>query len=293
MSGTKQRPSETPTGESDQRVRSSYTAELGQHVGGGRLESCAPGDLTFLGEASYRLASSIDFTEALNVAAELAAMAVGGSSFIYLLGDSGAPECVARAGSGTQAARGDPAGFGAGPASILQVLGSGQSLPLAPVQDAGPSGDAQVGAAHGLIVALPAREAILGAMLVQSHFASTLDPAKVTLLEVLGRWIGLALDNAHRYGDADANRRAQKELISIAAHELRSPLSALRLALQIGLSRHRRGEALEPALLEKAIAQTDRLDGLISSVLDRSQAEVNLLSSAGRKGEEPPKKGTP
>ena len=56
--------------------------------------------------------------------------------------------------------------------------------------------------------------------------------------------------------------------LKLIAHELRSPLTSLRLALQIGLGRVQRGRTIEPTTFEKALAQVDDLAALITALSD-------------------------
>jgi signal transduction histidine kinase len=52
-----------------------------------------------------------------------------------------------------------------------------------------------------------------------------------------------------------------------AAHELRTPLTTLRLTLQVSLGRLEKGDTIEPAVFQKAIAQVDKLAANIAELV--------------------------
>ena len=55
-----------------------------------------------------------------------------------------------------------------------------------------------------------------------------------------------------------------------AAHELRTPLTTLRLSLQVGVGRLEKGDTVDAQMLQKAIAQVDKLAAKISELLANS-----------------------
>jgi signal transduction histidine kinase len=66
--------------------------------------------------------------------------------------------------------------------------------------------------------------------------------------------------------------------LRIIAHELRSPLTTLRLALQLGLGRLQKGEAVEPHALQRALAQVDEITAMIGELSEAA----NLASDEWR-----------
>ncbi|WP_373371909.1 PAS domain-containing sensor histidine kinase [Archangium lansingense] len=96
------------------------------------------------------------------------------------------------------------------------------------------------------------------------------------------------------YRDVTAERRAQAEserllreareavrvrddFLSIASHELKTPLTPLKLHLQV-LKRHQASEQPIPGQhTEKALAQVARLSGLINDLLDTSRIQAGRL----------------
>jgi len=55
-----------------------------------------------------------------------------------------------------------------------------------------------------------------------------------------------------------------------AAHELQTPLAALRFAIQVGLGCVERGDTLDPITLHKALTQVDKLNPKIAELLSES-----------------------
>ncbi len=95
------------------------------------------------------------------------------------------------------------------------------------------------------------------------------------LLEELAERAGLAIENARLLQRTQEAIRMRDEFLSIAAHELRTPLSAL--LLQLGGLKHLFGEdellasSKLPARLDKVNRAADRLSKLVDSLLDVSR----------------------
>jgi PAS domain S-box-containing protein len=67
------------------------------------------------------------------------------------------------------------------------------------------------------------------------------------------------------------------DFLCVASHELKTPLTPLKLHLQRLKLKCASGQPLPPQYAEKALAQVDRLSGLISDMLDSSQIEAGQL----------------
>ncbi len=96
------------------------------------------------------------------------------------------------------------------------------------------------------------------------------------------------------YRDVTAERRAQAErerllreaqeairvrddFLSIASHELKTPLTPLKLHLQVLKQRVAPGRPVSSPHVEKALAQVTRLSGLINDLLDTSRIQAGRL----------------
>ncbi|AKJ01422.1 PAS domain S-box-containing protein [Archangium gephyra] len=71
--------------------------------------------------------------------------------------------------------------------------------------------------------------------------------------------------------------QTRDDFLCVASHELKTPLTPLKLHLQRLKRKCASGQPLPPQDAEKALAQVDRLSGLISDMLDSSQIEAGRL----------------
>src|ERR1700730_6969797 len=82
-------------------------------------------------------------------------------------------------------------------------------------------------------------------------------------------------------GVSEAALRVRDEFLSIASHELRSPLATVKGHAQMALRRLDRDGKLEPeravAALRAIVCQSDKLDRLIGQLLDVSRLEIGKL----------------
>jgi signal transduction histidine kinase len=103
------------------------------------------------------------------------------------------------------------------------------------------------------------------------------------IMEELGRRAGLAIENARLYEEARAAVKLRDEFLSIASHELKTPLTSLRLKVD-GILRASVKTGSEPIDLVKLAAriggvdkQLDRLTELVDALLDVSRAAAGRL----------------
>jgi signal transduction histidine kinase len=77
---------------------------------------------------------------------------------------------------------------------------------------------------------------------------------------------------------------ARDEFLSVAAHELKTPITSLRIFAQLLLRDARRGRVPAPERAERALTaielQTDKLNQLLARLLDRTQIEAGRLRIA-------------
>lgn len=140
----------------------------------------------------------------------------------------------------------------------------------------------RLGAAAYVSVPLSARGQVLGALtLVSARREHAYGPADVALAVDLGQRAALAVDNARLYAGAQQAVRLRDEFLSIAAHELRTPLSALELQSQSVLVQLAKQPVDLDRILGKAKVmqrQVDRLTRLITEMLDVSRIEAGQLA---------------
>jgi PAS domain S-box-containing protein len=108
-------------------------------------------------------------------------------------------------------------------------------------------------------------------------------PADLALLMDLARRAALALDNARLYAEAQESIRAREEFLSVASHELRTPVTSLQLAVQSVIKLLETGQLLIAppefigSVLEAANRQSRRLEKLVEDLLDVSRISAGRL----------------
>jgi PAS domain S-box-containing protein len=133
-----------------------------------------------------------------------------------------------------------------------------------------------------LIVPLSARGATLGSVtLVWAESSRTYSQADVPLMEELGRRAGLAVDNARLYREAQKAVRLRDEFLSIASHELKTPLTTIVLQINAMERNLRVAEKVDIAKLGQRVTTIDRhihrLASLIEELLDVARATAGRL----------------
>jgi signal transduction histidine kinase len=108
-------------------------------------------------------------------------------------------------------------------------------------------------------------------------------PEDLEMMRELGRRAGLAVENARLYNEARAAVKLRDEFLSIASHELKTPLTSLRLKVD-GMLRVAANGAGGPVDLAKLTArvhgvdkQLQRLTELVDALLDVSRAAGGQL----------------
>ncbi|NPC87194.1 HAMP domain-containing histidine kinase, partial [Pyxidicoccus fallax] len=131
-----------------------------------------------------------------------------------------------------------------------------------------------------VLVPLRVRGQVVGALaLVADGETRPLGHRDVLLAEDLAHRCAMALENARLLDEAHEAIDARDEFISVAAHELRTPLATLTLRVQSLMTQLRRA-GTEEARLEKLgliFRQVERLTGLVESVLDVGRVNAGTL----------------
>ena len=136
-----------------------------------------------------------------------------------------------------------------------------------------------------MIVPLIARGKTTGAITFLSFLDSHhYDDEDLRMAEDLAHRIAVAIDNAGLYRQAQAAIDTRNEFLSIASHELKTPLTPLKIQVQM-LLRTLRTDSIESLSLErlKSIAQTSdrqitKLSHLIEDLLDISKLTERKLN---------------
>ena len=136
-----------------------------------------------------------------------------------------------------------------------------------------------LGLRSAIIAPLIARGRILGAItLVHAESGRRYDATDLTLVEDLAARAALAVENARLYREAREAVRKRDDFLSVASHELKTPLTSLKLtvsALEREATRAGSPESFQ-ARLDRIRTQSTRLATLVDQLLDVSRM------SAGR-----------
>jgi signal transduction histidine kinase len=130
-----------------------------------------------------------------------------------------------------------------------------------------------------VIVPLTGLNGALGALsVVWAESGHRYTKSDVAVLEELGRRAGVAIENARLYAAAQDSVRLRDEFLSIASHELNTPLTSLQLQVGTLVRSLQDGDAEKvqvPKLAAKAAIidrQVRRMGKLVESLLDVSRA---------------------
>jgi PAS domain S-box-containing protein len=142
----------------------------------------------------------------------------------------------------------------------------------------------EFGLRSALVVPLISRKEILGVMtLVYSKSGRKYSEKDLKLAEELGRRAAIAVENALLFKEAQQAIQTRDEFLSIASHELKTPLTALRLQAQITnhILEKKDMSFFSPERLNKFACQVDsqvgRLNQLVEDMLDVSRIQSGKL----------------
>ncbi len=167
---------------------------------------------------------------------------------------------------------------GAGPLLVPEL--SGDALDAWGLDEARRADLAGCGPRSALVLPLRARERVLGALALLSA-GRPYDEDDLRLTADLTRRAALALDNARLYRETQEAVRARDQFLSIAAHELKTPLTSLKGYVDLMVRRMDRGGAgdeRERRALRVIGDQAQRLNRMITSLLDLTRIENGQLS---------------
>ena len=137
-----------------------------------------------------------------------------------------------------------------------------------------------LGLRSAIIAPLIARGRILGAItLVHAESGRRYDATDLALVEDVAARAALAVENARLYRETREAVRKRDDFLSVASHELKTPLTSLKLtvsALEREAARMGPSEGLQ-ARLERIRTQSSRLATLVDQLLDVSRMSAGRL----------------
>jgi K+-sensing histidine kinase KdpD len=136
-------------------------------------------------------------------------------------------------------------------------------------------------------VPLIVRDTTIGVLQIESDVPGRFRPDDAEVLQILADRVALTLEHARvvkaeRDARLDAliaqeRSRLRDEFIAIAAHELKTPLTALSASAQLALRRMQPSSPAQP-LVEQVIAQASKMDRLVLELLESSRIDSGRLT---------------
>lgn len=133
-----------------------------------------------------------------------------------------------------------------------------------------------LGTTSSVIIPVRTRDGILGILSVsRQKDRVAFDELDFGLIQEIGRRAGTILDNTKLFQSTQKAVRARDEFLSIASHELKTPITSLRLQLEMML---RPGKTTDVSKIENAVKQVDRLTLLVNDLLDVGRLESGKMN---------------
>lgn len=255
----------------------------------------AEDNLVFLSNASALLSTSLDYETTLDTVATLAVPNVGDWCSIEMLDAAGELQSVAvahkdpnRVEWARELRAHSPIDMSA-PQGLPQVLRTGKSELYPLVTDemlvASARDEEELSLARGLgmtsAMIVPIWSSGMpsgGITFVTTESRRRYTETDLAMAEELASRASLAIDNARLYRQAQTALALRNEFISIASHELKTPVTSLKVYAQmIGRQARRKGDAQTALQLSKMETQVDKLTKLIANLLDVSKIEAGKL----------------
>jgi signal transduction histidine kinase len=195
----------------------------------------------FLSDAT-RLLASLDIEHALGDVARLAVPYLGDGCAVDFFGGDGGPRRVV---------------------AIARDPHTPMFVEVHPTVLGGNSLVYRLGSIQCLGVPLLIKGHLTGAITIRAERGRTFSSIDLALVEELGRRAAMAIDNARLYRGAEEALRARDEFLSVAAHELRGPITSIHLVVQ-GLLQKK----MPPGALSRALEVIERQDRKLSRFID-------------------------
>ena len=253
--------------------------------------------LRFLAEAGSQLAGSLDIDQTLSALVRVASTTLADWAVVILTAEDGTVEHIASAHRDPEKAAlaGDlherQLRHASGAKLLWQTIQTGEPLLIAEVSDEMMVQSArneehltmlrQLGISSLLYAPLTGRGRVQGALaLFMSDPMRRFSEEDQEIAVEIARRASLALENARLYHQANAAVQARDEFLSIASHELRTPVTAISGVAQVALRAKERG-TLDDARLTRALGQimrgSQRLVTLTEDLLDVSRLQTGRV----------------
>lgn len=135
----------------------------------------------------------------------------------------------------------------------------------------------ELGIASSVVIPIKSRNKISGVLsIVRGPERKPFDELDLMVAEELGRRAGIVLENSLLFKSTQIAVRARDEFLSIASHELKTPITALKMQLQMLQRTNGEDKSFKP--LGNAVKQIDRLTVLVDDLLNVSKIESGKMS---------------
>jgi signal transduction histidine kinase len=247
--------------------------------------------VAFLATASARLAVSLDYEQTLRTVAELTIPTLADACTVDVVGDTGALSRVAEA-TAEDVNTAELARAWTPPTSseaLSTLVRTGEATLYRKLADLADKVHADslallnaIGVRSMIIAPLPARGRVLGAITCFAFGTRTpYTEVERGLVQDVAQRAGLALDNARLHAEAQRATSLRDEFLSVAAHELKTPMTTLRGYTQLLARSTRAGHMPSVELLDRGLKtielQSEKLKKLTEQLLDVSRLETGKL----------------
>jgi PAS domain S-box-containing protein len=271
-----------------------YEAEQRAH----RTAEVAQQRLAFLAEASAVLSSSLNYEQTLANLSRLLVPALADFSTVHMVEEDGSIRQFAVAHPDEEKARllweldrrwpldhtshvGTPQVIRTGQPDMVPTIDDERLRSFSPTEEQ-LAMLRQLNMTSSMTVPLISRGRTIGALSLMTNTAQHhFGPADLALAEELARRAAIAVDNARLYEEAQNAIRMRDQFLSLASHELKTPLTSLMGYAELLEKRSRQSGAFgerELRALRVISDQSRRLSKLVSALLDLSRIQRGQLS---------------
>ncbi|MES2526390.1 MAG: ATP-binding protein [Bdellovibrionota bacterium] len=135
----------------------------------------------------------------------------------------------------------------------------------------------KLGTSSCIIIPLWSRDGVQGVLSIsRGKNRPSFDELDFSLAKEIGRRAGTILDNTRLFQSTQKAVQARDEFLSIASHELKTPITSLRLQLEMMNRNVKMKEVDKP--IKNAIRQVDRLTLLVNDLLDVGRLESGKMN---------------